>query len=141
MSEHKSIVFARWSVMTALLSLIGVITAFELGVNIDWSAFLKIAVIVFLAFLFISYPFGFVRTGLWNFTHRRINELDEREMQLTGKSLRIAYAVFSVIVLVVLYIFALLEIKVSVVLAAGLLLFAHMLPSVVIVFSEKELRL
>lgn len=141
MSEHKSITFARWSVLMTLLSMIGVITSFELGVNIGWSVFLKIASIVFLALLFISYPLGFVRTGLWNFTHRRINELDEREMQLTGKSLRIAYSVFSIIVLVILYVFALLEIKVSVVLAAGLLLFAHMLPSAVIVFSEKELRI
>jgi uncharacterized membrane protein len=62
-------------------------------------------------------------------------------MQLTGKSLRIAYSVFSIIVLVVLYVFALLEIKVSVVLAAGLLLFAHVLPGTVIAFLEKNLHL
>jgi hypothetical protein len=127
--------------MATLISLIGVITVFELGVNTGWSTILKIASIAFLALLFISYPLCFIRTGLWHFTHRRIDDLDEREMQLTGKSLRIAYSVFSIIVLVVLYVFALLEIKVSVVLAAGLLLFAHVLPGTVIAFLEKNLHL
>ena len=140
MTKPKNMAFARWAVTLALLSLLGVITAFELGVNLSWTIPIKIICISLMVMLCITYPFGFIKTGLWNFTHRSIRTLDEREMQMTGRSLRVAYAVFSVMVLIVLYVFALLEIKVSVVLAAGLLLFAHMLPGAVLVFTEKQLR-
>ena len=141
MGEQKNITRARWLVTLTLLSSIGLITIYELGVNIGWYLAFKIIGFAFLLIAFISFPFSFIRTGLWKFTHRRIGNLDEREMQLTGKSLRISYSIFTIMVLVVLYAFALLEIKISVVFAGGLLLLAHMLPGTVVVFSEKELRL
>jgi len=140
MKEHTSISTVRWGVALTIFSLIALMTVFELVINMSWTLTLRIAGISLLVILCVTYPFAFIKTGLWKFTHKSIKALDEREMQITGKSLRIAYAIFSVIVLVILYVFALLEIKVSVVLAAGLLLFAHLLPGAVLVFTEKQLR-
>ena len=140
MKERTKMASVRWGLSVYMLSLLALITVFVLGVNISWTLLLKIAGISLLVILFISYPFAFINSGLWKFTHKSIKTLDEREMQITGKSLRIAYAIFSVVVLVILYVFALLEIKVSIVLAAGLLLFAHLLPGAVLVFTEKQLR-
>lgn len=137
----RSIAMTRLSIIFTLLSLVGVMVAFELGINMGWSTILKFICVSLLVMLFVTYPFGFIITGLWGFTHKSVGELDERELQITGKALRIAYAVFSVIILIVLYLFAVLEIRLSVVLAAGLLLFAHLLPGTVIAFSEKNLQL
>lgn len=141
MTDRKSLAMTRLSICCTIFSLLGVMVVFELGVNTEWSTLLKFMAVSMLVMLFVTYPFAFILTGLWQFTHKSVSELDERELKLAGKSLRIAYAIFTVIVLIVLYVFAVFDIRLSVVLAAGLLLFAHILPGTVLAFSEKDLQL
>ncbi len=140
MKERKNITPVRWGVILALLSLVGIVSIFELGIRNGWNLAFKISEISLLVMLLITFIVSYMRTGLWNFSHKPIRDLDEREMEMTSRSLRIAYGLFAVIVLILLFVFALLGIKLSVVLAASLLLFAHLLPGAIIAFSEKALR-
>ena len=140
MKERTNIAPVRWGVILTLLSLAGIVVIFELGIRNEWTLALKISEISLLVVLLTTFILSFMRTGLWSFSHKPLKELDEREMEITGKSLRVAYALFSMLVLILLFVFAVLNISVSAVLAASLLLFAHLLPGTVIAFTEKALR-
>ena len=140
MKERTSVTPVRWGVILTLLSLAGVVVLFELGIRTQWTPVLMIAEIALLVILLIMFILSFMRTGLWDFSHKPLKMLDEREMEMTSKSLRIAYGLFTIFVLLLLVVFAVLNFAVSIVLAVSLILFAHMLPGMVIAFSEKSLR-
>jgi hypothetical protein len=140
MKTTQSMTSIRFGVLLSMLSLIAIVVLFELGIHLEWTSLLIIIEIPLLVILLISFISSFMRTGLWKFTHRPLKDLDEREMEQTGKSLRVAYALFTVFILALLVVFALLNISVSIVLAVSLILLAHLLPGTVIAFSEKALR-
>lgn len=141
MKEQKINALVRTCVILALLSLIALAVLFEVGVRQAWSLELSVLGIASFVVLLITFIIGYIRSGLWSFSHKAIRDLDEREIKMTGRSLQLAYGFFSIIVLIFLFVLALAEIKVSVVMAASLLLFAHLLPTAILVFSEKDLRL
>ncbi len=140
MNKNINIITVRFWVMLTVICLFILITAYELGVNLGWTISLRIVSISSLVLSIISYVFGFFVTGLWKFTHN-FDSLDEREIQLSGKILRLAYAIFTIFVMIIIYVFVLFDIQLSVILGAGLLLFAHLLPGAILAFSEKDLRL
>jgi len=90
--------------------------------------------------LLISFILSFMRTGLWKFTHKPIKDLDERELELASKSLRTAYSLFAILVLCILLVIAVFNIAVSIILAVSLIFLAHLMPGIVIAFTEKSLR-
>ena len=63
--------------------------------------------------------------------------MDEREIALTSKSLRYAYGIFAVVILILLLSLAITDTPIDVVLVASLILFAHILPASVIAWTEK----
>jgi fatty acid desaturase len=140
MNERNTITPVRWGVILTMLSLAGVVVLFELGIRTQWSTVMIISEISLLVILLITFILSFMSSGLWNFSHKPLKELDEREMEMTSKSLRAAYALFTVFVLCLLLVFSLLNIAISIVLAVSLILFAHLLPGAVIAFTEKALR-
>lgn len=140
MKERTSMAPVRWGVILTLLSLSGVVVLFEVGIRTQWSTIMIIAEITLLVVLLLSFILSFMRTGLWGFSHKPLKALDEREMEMTSRSLRVAYALFTVFVLCLLLVFAVFNIAVSIVLAVSLILFAHLLPGAVIAFSEKGLK-
>ncbi|MCK5833062.1 hypothetical protein KAH81_05250 [bacterium] len=84
----------------------------------------------------ISYYIVYHRTGLWSFVHRSFDKYDEREAGIALNSLRIGYAIFTVIVLAIMLVYSVTEIAVNVVLVAGLIFAAHVLPASVIAWTE-----
>ena len=82
----------------------------------------------------------FFKTGLWKFTHKPLNNLDEREIELTSKSLRYAYSLFTVIVLLLLLSFSVINKPLNIVLVVSLILVAHKLPVSVIAWTEKQVK-
>ncbi len=140
MKERTSMAPVRWGVILTLLSLAGVVVLFELGIRSQWTPVLMIAEIGLLVILLIAFILSFMRTGLWEFSHKPLKALDEREMEMTSRSLRAAYAIFTVFILGLLVVFAVLNISISIVLAVSLILFAHLLPGVVIAYSENGLH-
>lgn len=140
MELTKSIQERRIGVVVTFICLFSVVSIFEYGRNIGWDNSLKIAEIILLVVFITSLIFTFFKTGLWKFTHKPLNNLDEREIKLTSKSLRYAYSMFTVIVLLLLLLFSIINKPLNIVLVVSLILVAHMLPASVIAWTEKQVN-
>ena len=128
----------RIGVILTLISLYAMVGIFECcKVNRKMNMFIITESIAFIIFL-ISFSLTYLKTGLWRFTHKSLKTLDEREIALTSKSLRYAYIIFTVVVLILLLSLAIFNAKIDVVLVVSLILFAHLLPASVIAWTEKE---
>ncbi|MEA3445079.1 MAG: hypothetical protein U9R19_10185 [Bacteroidota bacterium] len=138
MEFKKSIRKRRIGVVITFLSLLCAVSIFEYGKTGQWNIILQIAGIISLITFLVSVGITFYKTGLWKFTHKPIEKLDEREIALTSKSLRYAYAIFTVIVLLLLLSFSLIEKPINVVLVASLIIFAHILPASIIAWTEEN---
>jgi len=120
------------------LSLIGVLVFFYIGKSLQWPAFVIILEIGLLVILIISFYQAFIKTKFWKMVHTSKKNLDEREMQIVLNGLKNAYSIFTIISLIIIYTFAILDYQpVDVLLAAGLLLLAHTLPAAIIGWDEK----
>ena len=80
---------------------------------------------------------AYFTTRIWQFIHMPVSKLDERELHVTSHALRYAYGIFTVIALVTFYLYSLAELQVSVILAGGMLYFAHILPASIIAWTGK----
>lgn len=127
----------RFFVLAANLSLLALLMVFEVSYRLaGWNATMNVLIAANgLIFLF-SFLMGYVHSGVWRFSHKSIEMLDEREMVVSSAVMRIAYAVFTVIVLAVMLTFAVMEWKLDVVLVATLILFAHLLPASFIAWKK-----
>ena len=138
MDLKKSLERRRFGVVITLFSLLSVVLIFEYSKIEQWNTILKIAEFSSLLVFIVSFSFTFIKTGLWKFTHKPLKELDEREIALTSKSLRYAYSIFTIIVLLVLLLFSIVEKPLTIVLVVSLILFAHLLPASVIAWTVKQ---
>ena len=89
--------------------------------------------------------FGLIhyRSGFWKLTHRSLDQLDEREQQLTHSALRISYGWFTVISLVIILCHAVMyrsgvDFVITVPLAVSLIYLAHTLPSSILAWMEEK---
>ena len=127
----------RYGVVITLLSLLSTAIIFEYWKNGHLNAILKISEFISLIVLVISITITYINTGLWKFTHTSLEKLDEREVALTSKSLRYAYSIFTIIVLILLLSFSIVEKPINIVLVTSLILLAHLLPASVIIWLVK----
>jgi hypothetical protein len=84
----------------------------------------------------ISFYYAYGKSGAWKQAHRPFSRLDEREAGIAYESLRIAYAVFSVIILIALLVYAIGGFTVSMIVFAGFLLLAHLIPASILFWSK-----
>lgn len=138
MEQKKSLSKRRLGVTITFLSLFGIVLIFEYGISEQWSNILKIGEIVLIIVFLISFVFTYLKTGLWKFTHKSLDKLDEREIFLTSKSLRYAYSIFTIMVLLILLSFSVIEKPINIVLVVSLILSAHILPASIIAWTEKR---
>jgi len=135
--DSKKNATARVGVILFALNLLSIILLFEMRAHIDrifiW---LLPALLVSLMLIFFM---AFIKTGLWRFTHKSIDDLDEREVTLTAKATKTAYAIFSIFIIGMLFINVFLGFSLSVVAVVCLLLFAHTLPASIIVWTQNRL--
>jgi len=137
MEAQKSITSRRIGVILTFASLAALVILFEYCKSTQWTPLFIALGILSLIVLGISFALTFVKSGLWGFTHKALKKLDEREIALTSKNLRYAYAIFSIFVLLLLFIFALTETPIDMLMVAALLLFAHLLPAAILAWTEK----
>ena len=140
MEQKKSMSKRRFGVVITYLSLISIVSVFEYGTNVQWNIILKVTGIISLIVFIVALSLTLFRTGLWKFTHKPLENLDEREIVLTSKSLRCAYRVFTVAVLIILLSYSLLEKQLNIVLVTSLIVFAHTLPASIIAWTEKQVK-
>ena len=96
-------------------------------------------------FFVISFINLFVKTKLWKFVHTKIENLDERQIQVVYQSLRYAYTIFAIVCLSFFLIYELqkellpggLDLPLMPIIAA-LIYLAHTLPASIIAWKEKE---
>jgi hypothetical protein len=82
-----------------------------------------------------------VSTGLWRLVHAGEDEIDEREMQLTLGSLKYAYAIFAITVLMGLLLLAVFGYgsqPFRLTLFWAMVYLAHTLPSSIIAWSQPK---
>ena len=94
---------------------------------------------ILLLSLIVIFVIAFIKTGLWRFTHKNIDELDEREMAITAKASKTAYAIFSIFIIGMLFINIFMGLSLSIVGVVCLLLFAHILPASIIVWTQNRI--
>ncbi|MCK5853008.1 hypothetical protein KAH27_08280 [bacterium] len=138
MKPVKSNQNRRVGVILTILSLCAMVIIFEFcKIKRSYNLCVATEIIIFIIFS-ISFVITYLKTGLWQFTHKSLKKLDEREIALTSKSLRIAYAIFTVVILILLLSLAIFNAAIDVVLVAALILLAHILPASVIAWTENE---
>ena len=119
------------SLITGIL-LFYIVKIYHLPLTILW---FEIGII---AVLLVSFYKAFIITKFWKMVHTSSKNLDERETQVVLNALRYAYSIFAIICLIIIYAFAITEhLPIDVVLAGGLLYFAHTLPVVIVGWNEK----
>lgn len=120
------------SLITGIL-LFYIVKTYNLPLTILW---FEIGII---AVLLVSFYKAFITTKFWKMVHTSSKNLDEREMQVVLNALRYAYGIFAIICLIIIYAFAIAENQpIDVVLAGGLLYFAHILPVGIVGWNEKN---
>ncbi len=128
----------RAKVILNYLSIIFILIIFYLikllGINKSYLLFELIPIVI----LIMSFKSAFLITNFWKMTHTSSKNLDERELQIVYKATTCSYTIFTIVCLILIYLFNLTGLgSIDVVLAASLLYFAHTLPAAIIIFTEK----
>ena len=112
-----------------MLSLVLLVVLFEIAyaseIKLPWI----IATIASLVILLISFIMTIWRTGLWQRAHLSDKVLDEREIQQNYKTLKLSYSVFTISILLVIYLYFFLDLRITALPAACAIYFAHVLPA------------
>ena len=140
METQKSNFKIKLGIVLSFLSLISIVLIFEYCQVHGWTNVFKVVEFTLIALLSISIYLSFIKTGLWQFTHKTLTKLDERELTVINRSLRYGYAIFSVFVLSLLLLIALLNLEINIVIAISMILFAHLIPASIIGYSEKHIN-
>jgi len=89
--------------------------------------------------IIISFNSAFKKNGLWKLVHTKPKKLDEREIQIVFRAVRISYSIFVILCLVLILLFAVAEGKpIDVLLTACLIYLAHTLPAAIIGWNGEE---
>lgn len=114
--------------------------AFYSGEIVEPSTYIYAAIAFALIAGLVSFIMVHIRTGLWKLVHSKIDNLDERQIQVTHGALRHSYSIFTILALVILLIIALAggyDDANLIMIFASLLYLAHTLPSSVLAWTEK----
>ena len=115
------------------ITILAIVVLFEIMKYAEIKILLAGLEILLVIAALITFYYAYWQTSLWKINHKKIEILDEREIQLVSEALRISYSVFTIVTILIIYAFAVIEKgPINVVIAAGLLYFAHMLPSAIL---------
>ena len=115
---------------------------YAVGKYLGWSLPVAIALAAVVVILLVSFILAHIKTRLWRLAHTKVENLDERQIQVTHESLRYSYGIFTVISLAILLIIAVIsgdDDSMLILIFASLLYLAHTLPSSIIAWTEREI--
>ncbi len=120
------------------LSIIFILSFFYAGKYLNWPLLIIVGQATSIILLVGTSILLFSRTPLWKMSHSPNDNLDERQLQVMLISLKYSYSIFTIVVLLIVYGFALTgNVPIDVVVAVCLLYFAHTLPSAIVGWKEK----
>ena len=93
----------RHLVVVNYLSLIAFVCVFCIAEYGSWNVFLMTGSVLMFLLLSLTFYWLHIRTGLWKLTHSRVDDLDEREIQITHESYRNSYAILTVLTLCLVF--------------------------------------
>ncbi len=114
---------------------------FNIGQSAGWSPGIVAGTLLALCAVIGTFIISQVKTRLWKFVHIRIDDLDERQVQVRFGSLRRSYAIFTVISLALLLYIAVYGVRpgsMLILIFISLLYLAHSLPAFIIAWTENE---
>lgn len=118
-------------------SLIALLLFFYTGKLFQWPVIVILLMIASIIMLFVSFLKSFIKTNFWKMVHTSNGNLDEREKQVVLNALKYSYSIFTVICLVIIYIFVIVKPAfIDVVVAGGLIYLAHTLPATIVGWKE-----
>ncbi len=135
MNTKISLTNRRIGVTLNYLSLAAIVFLFEFYKDSGFPVLAILAISGAIMVWLISFILTYIRTEAWKQVHRSFKKLDEREAGQIYESLRVAYSIFTVIALAVLFAFSLTELQVSIIVFVSLLYLAHVLPASFIVWK------
>ncbi len=138
MKDSKQSPNLRILIIANLVALSYIILSWELFKDNQADTLVLIAQGMSLATLLITYYAGFWHNGLWKYTHKKVDQLDERELAENDRALRFAYSSFTVFVLALLLIYVLLEISLTIIPVVSLIYLAHILPAVYLGWRQRN---
>lgn len=136
MNTKISLTNRRIGVTLNYISLAAIVFLFEFYKDSGFPVLAILAISGAILVWLISFILTYIRTQAWKQVHRSFKKLDEREAGQIYESLRIAYSIFTVIALAVLFAYSLTELQVSIIIFASLLYLAHVLPASFIVWKK-----
>ena len=136
MSNSKIKSNLRIPIVSNLAAIMYIIIRWELNPLARTSTWFLITVGLALFILLLTYYICFWRTGLWKYTHEKVDKLDERELAENNSALRFSYSVFSILVLTMMLIYVLAEVTISIIPVVLLIYLAHVLPGVYLGFRK-----
>lgn len=136
MNTKISLTNRRIGVTLNYISLATIVFLFEFYKDSGFPVLAILAISGAILVWLISFILTYIRTQAWKQVHRSFKKLDEREAGQIYESLRIAYSIFTVIALAVLFAYSLTELQVSIIIFASLLYLAHVLPASFIVWKK-----
>ena len=93
------------AVVINYVSLILILVVFYAVQILGLNKLFILVVIMLLLVLIISFNSAFKKTGLWKLVHRSQKHLDERELQIIHKAIRLSYSIFVILCLVLIYLY------------------------------------
>jgi hypothetical protein len=143
--QEISITRRRAGVIINYSSLLILLILFYLALGTTINIVIAAVGIVLAGLIIISFIIIFMKTGLWKFVHTKIDQLDEREIQVTHISLRRSYTIFGIISLSLFLVSELIKDYFSGIsdisfmpIIGALIYLAHTLPASIIAWTEKE---
>jgi hypothetical protein len=109
-----------------------------IGHSFEWPIAIKVAFWFSAIFVLVTFFPIHIQTGLWRLAHAKIGALDEREVQHTLETLRLAYIIFSIVSLLIIItsvVFSLGSQTQQLVIFWVLLYLAHTLPSSILAWT------
>ncbi len=129
----------KTGVLINLSSLIVIVLFFELVRLIHWNPQLIVYETIPILILLVSYIKYFGKTGLWRLVHTSSNKLDERKDLLVSRALRPSYSIYTIMVLMILFLYVLSGIRITMVLVTALIYLAHILPAYVLLWTNPSI--
>ncbi len=142
MASESSQPSRRIGVLVNYAAVVLVAVLFYLGKYHGWSKLLSIGLGACIALVVVGFLRLHAKTHMWNFTHAKMEKLDERELQLILGSLRHAYEIFTVTCILLVLTLSLLagpHDSMLMLICVALIYLAHTLPSSVIAWTSRRL--
>ena len=136
MNTKISLTNRRIGVTLNYISLAAIVFLFEFYKDSGFPVLAILAISGAILVWLTSFILTYIRTQAWKQVHRSFKKLDEREAGQIYESLRVAYGIFTVIALAVLFAYSLTELQVSIIVFVSLLYLAHVLPASFIVWKK-----